>query len=117
MILLVHVQLAISPSTSESDKPVTVVLGTLLTLGVEGVIEHSKIVGTSVCLCLCACMRVCICAWMHACVCSCMFDYPLCLLDKYRRISSAFVTVTPEVKEVIKTSDSIIKVGQMYFIC
>ena len=51
---------------------------------------------------------------MHACM--CLFDYALCLLDKYRRISSAFVTVTPEVKEVIKTSDSIIKVGEIYFI-
>ena len=73
----------------------TVVLGTLLTLSIEGVIEHSKIVG----------------------MCLCMYSEYLITyfaLDKYRRISSAYVTVTPEVKEIIKISDSVIKV---YMIC
>ena len=58
-----YIQLAISPSTSESDKSVTVVLGTLLTLSIEGVIEHSKIVG--VCVCVCACVHARACACIH----------------------------------------------------
>ena len=48
---------------------------------------------------------MCVCA--HACTLSRYFA-----LDKYRHISGAYVTVTPEVKEIIKISDSVIKVDQ-----
>lgn len=65
------IKLAISPSTSESDKSVTVVLGTLLTLSIEGVIEHSNVVGLCIrvrgSLCLSVCMHISI--W----VCSIMY--------------------------------------------